>query len=86
MIPYIQLKIRRGTLATLPALADGEFGFAEDTGQLFIGNASGVNVNISNNYSPGTPASWQGVPPSSISSALDRIAAAVVTLRGSAIP
>lgn len=85
MIPYILLKIRRGTLATLPVLSDGELGFAEDVGQLFAGTPSG-NVNISNFYATGTPASWNGAPPTTISSAIDRIAAAVAALRGSPIP
>ena len=83
--PFIQLLIRRGLKANLPVLGDGELGLCEDTGELFIGSTSG-NVNISNKYAPGAPASWAGTPPSTISSALDRIAAAVATLRGSPIP
>lgn len=37
-------------------------------------------------YSPSTPSNWSGSAPSTVQSALDRLAAAVFTLRGSAIP
>jgi hypothetical protein len=37
-------------------------------------------------YSPATPANWSGSPPATTAAAIDRLAAAVQTLRGSAIP
>lgn len=37
----IQLQIKRGLKKDLPALAAGEFGLCEDTGELFVGSAGG---------------------------------------------
>jgi len=36
-----QIKIKRGLKANLPALADGELAFCEDTKELFVGSSSG---------------------------------------------
>lgn len=80
--PFIQLQLRRGLKADLPILADGEIGFCTDTKEFFIGEG-GVNTLLG--YKPSTPGSWSGSP-TTISEALDRIAAAVETLRGSPIP
>lgn len=33
----VQLQLIRGTLADIPTLADGEFYFATDIGQLYVG-------------------------------------------------
>lgn len=38
-----RLRIRRGNFADLPTLSAGEFGFAEDTANLYIGQTSGTN-------------------------------------------
>jgi hypothetical protein len=50
-----QIKIRRGLKANLPALAVGELGFATDTGELYIGTASG-NVKLAPSESGGAVA------------------------------
>src|SRR5215471_19178792 len=41
-----QIKLKRGTASTIPALADGEPGWCQDTHQLYVGSAAG-NVLIS---------------------------------------
>jgi hypothetical protein len=43
-IPQPPPKIARGLFANLPQLQDGQLAFTEDTGQLWIGTASGSNV------------------------------------------
>lgn len=42
----VKLLLRRGNLIDLPTLDDGEPGFAEDTGQLFIGTEFSINKQI----------------------------------------
>lgn len=37
----MKLQIKRGNKANLPTLAEGEFGLAKDTKELFIGNTGG---------------------------------------------
>ena len=41
----VKIQIRRGKKAGLPALAPGEYGLATDTGELFIGGATG-NIQV----------------------------------------
>ena len=82
---FIVLKIRRNTLANLPILQEGEFYLATDTGDLYVGGASG-NLKVTNEYSPATPGNWASAAPSTISSAIDRLAAAVHGLLGGVIP
>ena len=41
----VTLKVKRGTSSKLPTLNIGEFGFATDTGELYIGSSSG-NVKV----------------------------------------
>ncbi len=38
----IVLQVKRGTFANMPALSNGEFYLAQDTGNLYIGSALGV--------------------------------------------
>lgn len=45
-----KIYLRRGNIADIPALAAGEPGFATDTGELFVGSASG-NVQIKYRHS-----------------------------------
>lgn len=80
-VPFIQLLIRRGLKADLPVLGDGELGFCEDTKEFFIGSTSG-NKPAGGAYLPATPSNWSGSPPSTVSQALDRLAAAVFGLIG----
>lgn len=41
----VKIQIKRGTKAGLPTLAPGEYGLATDTGELFVGGASG-NIQV----------------------------------------
>lgn len=45
MARNVQLQVLRGTIANIPALGDGEFYLATDTGQLYVG-LSGVNFKL----------------------------------------
>ena len=42
----VKIQIRRGTKAGLPTLAQGEYGLAIDTGELFVGGETG-NLQVS---------------------------------------
>lgn len=83
---YRQLQIRRGLKTNLPTGADGELLFCDDTGELFIGNSSNVNVKPNLDYTAGTPSNWNGTSPTTYKSAIDRLASAVATLLGGPIP
>ena len=78
---FIQLQVRKGLEVDLPTLAIGEFGFCTDSKKLFVGTGSG-NELLNNKYVPSTPADWTGSPPSTISSALDRLVTVVAVLNG----
>ena len=81
--PFRQLEIRRGLKANLPALVDGELGFCTDTKELFVG-FGGSNFLLG--YLSPNPPLWAGSPPTSLASAVSRLAAAVQTLLGGPIP
>jgi Major tropism determinant N-terminal domain len=83
--PYRQLQLRRGVKASLPALADGEPGFCEDTGELFVGSTTG-NQKANAAYTAAAPSHWNGSPPTDVYTAIDRLAAAVAGLLGGPIP
>ena len=63
----VKIQIKRGTKAGLPALAPGEWGLATDTGEVFIGGASG-NIRVatldSNGKIPGGNLDLSGYVPS----------------------
>lgn len=42
----VTIQVKRGSRATLPVLALGEYGLTTDTKELFIGGPEGVNIQI----------------------------------------
>lgn len=42
----VTIQVKRGSRATLPVLALGEYGLTTDTKELFIGGSEGVNIQI----------------------------------------
>ena len=42
----VTIQVKRGSRATLPVLALGEYGLTTDTKALFIGGPEGVNIQI----------------------------------------
>lgn len=85
MLTYRNLQLRRGNKADLPTLQDGEPGFCTDSLELFIGNAeTGQNEGLG--YLPISPSNWVNPAPKTISEALDRLSALLVSLHGGPIP
>lgn len=82
---YTPLVIRRGVKTNLPEGLDGEFLFAEDTKELFLGTSSNGNIKPNQGYTPASPGHWNGNPTNYID-AIDRLAAAVSGLLGGPIP
>lgn len=85
MARNVAVRHYRGLLANMPALLDGELGFATDTNQLYIGSGSG---NVLINSSGGSGNSVQatvdfGIPPGDVitedTTAKATVAAAWVT-------
>lgn len=72
----VTIQIKRGQKAGLPALAVGEWGFATDTEEVFIGNSDG-NVQLSTLQDGGAiPISQGGTGATSASGALSNLGAA----------
>lgn len=84
--PYRQLQVRRGLKANLPTLGDGELGFCEDTGELFIGTSSSGNKKVNRDYVAASAGHWAGSPPTDVLTAIQRLETAVFGLLGGTIP
>ena len=80
------LQLRRDTLANIPTLKIGEPYFATDTNELYIGTASDGNQKVNQAYSPMTPSNWASTPPTTLSEAIDRLAAYMDAFTGNPVP
>lgn len=79
------LQLRRDVIANIPTLLEGEPYYATDTMELWIGTSTG-NLKVNQDYAPMTPSNWASTPPTTITEALDRLAAYLDAYTGNPVP